>query len=72
MIRSILNIGLSNKVPFVLSTIPFGINTKGLPFLYESFASITEWYLVSNCSGEEFELDTSFLHTSGNKHYLLS
>lgn len=67
--RSILNITLTNKTPFVLATIPFGINTKGLPFVYESFASVTNWYLVNNCTGEEYELNISFISTSNNKHY---
>ena len=58
--RSILNVGLSVKKPFVKATMPLSYAQNGMPFLYDTFIDAIDWHLVSE-DGTEYPLDITYL-----------
>jgi hypothetical protein len=67
--RSILNIRLSVKPPYVLNTIPLTTDYGGLPFVYETPIKADRWYLVEKDTGIEMALDTAFILFDKNIMY---
>ena len=67
--KSILNVNISFKAPYITSTIPFNGGTSGIPFCIETQDSVTNFDLVCEGASYGYPLNTSFIESDSDNVY---